>query len=169
MAYTKKVMSGRTYWYKDGKRIAAAKVPANVKNGKKPSGKKPSSKKNGNGRKPSAEDKAMVKVRKECHKASKGEIMELLNTLTKDELCKLVDQIPRTPDPVSKSIERKALKYLKEVERNRNPDPNACDDKPMPRCFGRYCGKSGRWECPKYDPEVIHYAGLGRRATSMVG
>ena len=60
MAYTKKVMSGRTYWYKDGKRIAVAKVPDNVKNGKKPSGKKPSgkkpsikkpsSKKNGNGR-----------------------------------------------------------------------------------------------------------------------
>ena len=45
MAYTTKVLSGRTYWYKDGKRIAAAKVPVNIKSGKKPNGKKPNGKK----------------------------------------------------------------------------------------------------------------------------
>ncbi|RLI46836.1 hypothetical protein DRO61_08720 [Candidatus Bathyarchaeota archaeon] len=163
MAYTKKVMSGRTYWYKDGKRIAVAKVPDNVKNGKKPSGKKPSgkkpsgkkpsikkpsSKKNGNGRKPLAGAKATVNVQKECRKASKHQIMELLSTLTKDELCKLVDQIPKAPKPVSASMKKKLEARMAKIVNDTHSDPNACDGEPMLRCQGVYCSKSGSWACP---------------------
>ena len=109
MAYTTKVLSGRTYWYKDGKRIAASKVPASAKkggraNGKKPNGKKP----NGNG---TDYGKQLRRVQKKCRKrsdVSKGDLIDALRTLTKDELCKLIAQVPSTPKATTERMQKKS-------------------------------------------------------------
>ena len=109
MAYTTKVLSGRTYWYKDGKRVAVAKVPANVKSGKKPSGKKPSGKKP-SGKKP----KSIDIVKKACEGATREELDRALSeALTKQELCHLVYQIPEIGTPEMKN---KFVRYMNKIK-----------------------------------------------------
>lgn len=166
MAYTTKVLSGRTYWYKDGKRIAVAKVPANVKSGKKskPNGSKPKP----NGSKPNERKvPSMAQIQKSCNNASKAEIIGALNTLSKDELCKLVDQIPKTPQPVKENIKVKAARYLETLEREEHPDGySACSGlRYTPKCYGKYCSKNREWKCPRVDPEVLNYAAYIRRVS----
>jgi hypothetical protein len=88
--YKKKVMSGRTYWYKNGKIIAAAKVPANVKNGKKPNGKKPSGKKPSGGVK--RQTMSYIVHTKELH-TSKRQMLEALKEANEYELLSAIRSI----------------------------------------------------------------------------
>nr|QBK85630.1 MAG: hypothetical protein LCMAC101_02250 [Marseillevirus LCMAC101] len=164
MVYTTKVLSGRTYWYKDGKRIAAAKVPASVKSGKKNgNGKKPSGKKNGNGKKPATKKvPSMAQIQDDCNKATKAEVIEALNTLSKVELCKLVAQIPKAPKPISASMKKKIARYLALLKSDMRLDPRKCIGKPIPKCKGVYCSlKKDDWHCPEdegIDIETIYAA-----------
>jgi len=133
------------------------------KNGKKPNGngKKP----NGNGKKPNGNGKTQGKqlrrVQKKCRKmsdVSKADLIDALRTLTKDELCKLIAQIPSTPKDASKRMQKKVDAYLAAVQADSHKNPRACDGKPMPKCFGVYCAKTGRYGCPSAGPDVIYAA-----------
>ncbi len=110
MTYTKKTLSGRTYWYKDGKRIAVAKVPASVKSGKKPAGKKPagkkplSSRKNGNGKK---NGPTLSEVAAKCKNFTKDDILKALSSASRVELCYAAIYIVTERNTKSRAAQRR--------------------------------------------------------------
>ena len=115
MAYTTKVLSGRTYWYKDGKRIAAAKVPASVKSGKKPNGKKPrssrkngngSGRKNGNGRK---NGPTLSEVATKCKKFTKNDVLKALGSASRVELCYAAIHIVNERNKAGRMLQRRVF------------------------------------------------------------
>ena len=111
--------------------------------GKKVSGKKVSGKKPVGKKAPS-----MTQIKENCSKATKTEVINALNTLSKAELCRLLDHIPKASKPVSASMKKKLAAHLAKINDDRNPNPNACNKQDILKCQGVYCSKSGKWACP---------------------
>jgi hypothetical protein len=83
MAYTKRIIGGKTYYYKDGKRIAASKVPAYAKGHVSSSTPRKVS---------SAKEKIEpLDIISDCEKYTKKEIIGVLSKMTKDELCRFLN------------------------------------------------------------------------------
>jgi hypothetical protein len=95
----------------------------------------------------------MAQIQKDCNNASKTDILEALDSLSKNDLCKLVAQIPKAPKPVSDNMKKKLADFWVKVNANTQGD-YFCDEYDTPRCQNVYCSKStGRWACPEY-PDV---------------
>jgi len=143
------------------KKVPSKKVPSKKVPSKKVPSKKVPSKKVPSKKVPSKKVPSMAQIQKDCNNASKTDILEALDSLSKNDLCKLVAQIPKAPKPVSDNMKKKLAAFWAEVEANTGSEI-MCDEFSRPRCPKSYCSKAtGTWACPEYpymDTEADMYS-----------
>lgn len=172
--YSTQVVNGRRYWYHNGEKVAAAKVPESIrKKHKSPAKKKAPARKTApakpahkspSAKKPSAAKKTSVKksvggkmsvsrLQNNCKDMTKPQILKALGEVAdKKTLCQIVNYLPRTPEKVTSAMVRKRKQYQGDTD----VTGLKCLGKPIPRCPGYYCSDStGNYECP--DSDVAMY------------
>ena len=148
--------NGRNLWYKDGKRIAEAKVPPNVKKshsagGKSPArvsetqaAKSPARKTQAAAKKSSPSNAGLKDLQKNYKNMNKKEILAAMeSSLTLELLRQLVTCIPRSVEWVEDINFATSIKADAETK-----DPYGVCGRSVPKCMGAYCSKKTKqWKC----------------------
>lgn len=182
--YSTQVVNGRRYWYHNGEKVAAAKVPESIRKKHKSPAKKKTSVKKTSVKKPVVKKTAPAKPAHKSPSAKKTSVKKspakkksvtgkmtvsrLQNNckdMTKEQILKALGEVAdkKTLCQVVNYLPRTPEKVTSAMVRKRKQyqgDTDVtglkCLGKPRPRCPGYYCSDStGNYECP--DSDVAMY------------